>query len=165
MAMSQRRVVMGRRAELDVIVADGLVAPVELAPGGVSTHPIWGRDVAEAVPTDGSEPSQSNGFPPVTGFRYAVLTIPAGTDGAYHSFIETALAPLAGSDRPGLHWTPTIDCIVVTEGQLLLEGDEGSVTVCAGNSVIINGNRHRWSNSGDQAAVLHAISIGVESGR
>lgn len=161
--MSQRRIVMGRRDGRDAIVADAPLDAHPLAEGGVTTHMVWGRDQDAPVPSDGEQPTVSQGFPGASGFRYAVLTIPAGTSDAYHEFIGKALAPFASGDKPGLHWTPTIDCIVVTQGELLLEGDEDRTLVKAGDSVIINGNRHRWSNPGPGDAVLHAISIGTDS--
>lgn len=154
---------MGRREGRDAIVADDTVEPIELAKGGVISYPVWGRDKADTVPGEGQEPEQSAAFPPPAGFRYVILTIPAGANEAYHGFIDTALAPFATPGRPGLHRTPTLDCIVVTQGELLLEGDEDSTIVRAGDSVIINGNRHRWSNPGREDAVLHAISLGTEA--
>jgi hypothetical protein len=159
--MEQRKIVMGRRHGQDGIVCDEIVAPVRLGEGGVATWPIWGGDEPGIVPSDGQAQAETPGFPPAGGFRYSVLTIPAGANGPYRGFIDTALGSYAVEGQSGMHWTPTIDCIVVTAGELVLEGDSDSVTVRAGDSIIINGNRHRWNNNGAQDAVIHAISLGA----
>lgn len=154
---------MGRIGGCDQIVSDEAVEAVPVAADGVCVHAVWGSDEVAKVPSDGQEPLQSAGFPNGTGFRYSVLTIPAGASDAYHEFIKKSLGAYASSDVAGMHWTPTVDCIVLTQGELELEGDDGKVTVKAGDSVIINGNRHRWANAGPQDAILHAISLGAEA--
>jgi len=163
MAGDGRVIVMGRKGARDVFVSDREVEAIEVAPGGVTVRPIWHYSGESSVPHSGKRPPLAPDFPPVGGFHYTILTIPAGANDAYHAFVDNVLGDHARDGKPGAHWTPTVDCIVVTQGELVLEADAQSVRVGPGESVIINGNRHRWCNPGPCDAVLHAISIGAKS--
>jgi quercetin dioxygenase-like cupin family protein len=63
---------------------------------------------------------------------------------------------------PGMHTTDTIDFEVVLEGTVVLELDDGAkVTLHAGDTVVQNGTRHRWSNPGDTTARLAVFMCGA----
>jgi len=47
---------------------------------------------------------------------------------------------------PGWHTTPTIDYGIVLEGEIVLELDEGEVTMGPGDIVIQRKTRHHWHN-------------------
>jgi quercetin dioxygenase-like cupin family protein len=65
-------------------------------------------------------------------------------------------------ERPGFHATPSIDHVVILEGELWLELEEGPETLLRqGDVVIQNGTWHAWHNRSDQPAVIAAISLGV----
>ena len=65
-------------------------------------------------------------------------------------------------DDPGMHTTATIDFGVVLSGTAMLELDDGAkVTLGVGDTYVQNGTRHRWSNTGDQPAVLAVALIGA----
>lgn len=159
--MIGRVVVLGRQSEADRIVADEEVPALPLAGKGVTAHFLWGRDTPATLPDAGARPLLDKPFPTPEGLRFSALTIPAGASGDYHAFVVSALGELADPARPGRHWTPTIDCIAMFRGELLLETDEGETVVGPGDSVIVNGNWHRWTNRGAEDAILFAFQVGV----
>jgi len=51
---------------------------------------------------------------------------------------------------------------VVLSGQAVLELDDGvAVTLDAGDTYILNGTRHRWSNPGHVPAVIAVTFVGA----
>lgn len=178
--MDVRRVVTGHDGEgRAVFASDEQVAPVTspLLPGS-EFHRLWGGDEAPRFPDDGSMPEHAAYFPPVGGFRFGFFTIPpAGADGP-PADLDVAQA-LADLDRtlpglmahmepqdPGMHTTATVDFEVVLEGEVTLELDDGaSVTLRAGDTVVQNGTRHRWSNRGDVPARLAVFICGAHHER
>lgn len=69
-------------------------------------------------------------------------------------------------DDPGMHTTATIDFEVVLEGEVELELDDGAkVRLRAGDTVVQNGTRHRWSNPGSEMARLVVFMCGAHHER
>jgi mannose-6-phosphate isomerase-like protein (cupin superfamily) len=173
--MNVRRVVTGHDSSgKSVFVSDEAVAPVEpmLMPGFLN-HPLWGGDQAPHFPDDGSMPHWHAYFPPVGGFRFAILTFPPlsamedlDIDGeAAIADAEEKLPGMLGymdPTDPGMHTTDTIDFEVVLEGTVVLELDDGAeVTLKPGDTVVQNGTRHRWKNPGDTPARMALFICGA----
>jgi hypothetical protein len=160
-----RIVVTGHDAQGSAIFVDDRVADaVPLGEGGISATFLWGRDDVPRYPDEGAMPAFGPGQPPPGGNRLSTLTIPAGANEAYFDFIVAALGDLAEPEQPGFHATPTLDFILVLAGVLRLELDDGEVReVAAGDTVVLNGVRHRWSNPGPDDATLLAAQIGAHS--
>ncbi len=178
--MSARRVVTGHDAQgKAVFVADEAVEPVTLSlmPGSEFVR-LWGADEPLRFPDDGSRPPHTTYFPPLGGFRFGLFTVPpdggAGVpadvdvEAALAEFAERlpGLAEFLEPDDPGMHTTPTLDCEVVLSGRVTLELDDGAEVVLGpGDTVVQNGTRHRWSNSGDVPAVLAVFIVGAHHDR
>jgi hypothetical protein len=160
-----RIVITGHDAQGSAVFVDDRIADaVPLGEGGVSATFLWGRDDIPCYPDDGAMPAFGPGQPPPGGTRLSRLTIPAGANEAYFDFIVAALGDLAEPEQPGFHATPTLDFIFVLAGVLRLELDDDEVRdVAAGDTVILNGVRHRWSNPGPDDATLLAAQIGAHS--
>jgi quercetin dioxygenase-like cupin family protein len=63
-------------------------------------------------------------------------------------------------DHPGMHQTQSVDYVIVLEGDLWLELDDGAeVHLPAGTCVIQNGARHGWRNHGAVPATLAYVII------
>lgn len=173
--MDVRRVVTGHDANGNaVFVSDEQVAPVvtALTPGS-EFHRLWGADEAPRFPDGGALPAHDSYFPTVGGFRFGHFTIPpAGTVGPDDLDITAAFAEMEEKlpgmlahmepDDLGMHTTATVDFEVVLSGTATLELDDGAiVTIQAGDTVVQNGTRHRWSNPGTVPAVLAVFLIGA----
>lgn len=178
--MDVRRVVTGHDAAgKAVFVSDERVAPIipSLLPGN-EFHRLWGGDEAPHFPDDGSRPDDRAYFPPVGGYRFGFFTIPpdggAGAPpdldmmAALAEFDELlpGLASHMEVDNPGMHTTATIDFEVVLSGHVRLELDDGAtVELGPGDTVVQNGTRHRWSNTGTDPAVLAVFICGAHHDR
>jgi mannose-6-phosphate isomerase-like protein (cupin superfamily) len=61
-----------------------------------------------------------------------------------------------------MHTTATIDFEVILAGSCVLELDDGAqVTLHAGDTVVQNGTRHRWSNPGTEPCHLAVFIVGA----
>ncbi|VEG38193.1 cupin [Mycolicibacterium flavescens] len=175
--MQVRRVVTGHDSSgKSVFVSDDSVAPIQtkLMPG-FENHLLWGSDQTCRFPDDGSMPQWHNYFPPVGGFRFAMLTLPPshGAQAPEALDIDEAMAEMEDKlpgmlgymdyTDPGMHTTDTVDFEVVLEGTVVLELDDGAeVTLQAGDTVVQNGTRHRWKNPGDTPARMAVFICGAE---
>jgi mannose-6-phosphate isomerase-like protein (cupin superfamily) len=174
-SMHVRRVVTGQTPDgTSVFVSDEQVPPitVDLLPGA-AFHRLWGSDEVVSLPTNGSEPSAPEYFPPEGGFRFNIftlgpdsITLPADLD------IGTALtelgeklpglAEVAEPDNPGMHTTDTVDIDLVISGQVSLELDDGKmVELRAGDCVVQNGTRHAWRNRSSEPCVIAVALFGA----
>jgi mannose-6-phosphate isomerase-like protein (cupin superfamily) len=178
--MDVRRVVTGHDAHgKATFVSDERVAAttIALSPGS-EFHLLWGGDEAPRFPDDGTRPPTTTYFPPVGGYRFGFFTVPphgsatVPTDldiDAAMAEVEEKLPGLAGHmepDDPGMHTTATIDFEVVLQGEITLELDNGETrTMRPGDTVVQNGTRHRWSNSGSEPAVLAVFIVGAHHER
>ena len=65
-------------------------------------------------------------------------------------------------EAPGMHRTPTIDYLVILEGELWLELDDGQERlVRSGDVVIQNGTRHAWRNKSNKPATMLFVLVGA----
>jgi mannose-6-phosphate isomerase-like protein (cupin superfamily) len=171
-----RRVVTGHDSNgKAVFVRDDVVPPigVSMLPG-VEFLRVWGADTPPHFPDDGAVPAATRYFPPVSGFRVALFTLPPrraddplpqrAVGNAVDEF-EAKLPGLIGylePDAPGMHTTPTIDFDLVLAGEVILELDNGATkTLKPGDIVVQNGTRHRWRNEGTVAATLAVFICGA----
>jgi mannose-6-phosphate isomerase-like protein (cupin superfamily) len=174
--MDVRRVVTGHDASgHSVFVSDETVSPDQpLLLPGAEFHQLWGGDTTPSFPDDGSKPSYTTYFPPVGGFRFGMLTLPAGEaapmadDFDLAAAVADAEAKIPGllgymdPSDPGMHATDTIDFEVVLDGTMVLELDDGAeVTLRPGDTVVQNGTRHRWRNPGPGIARMAVFFCGA----
>lgn len=76
--------------------------------------------------------------------------------------MSPGLADTFETDAPGMHTTPTVDYVVVIQGELVLELDDGvTVPLTVGDVVVQNSTRHRWLNLTDQPATFFGILMGT----
>jgi quercetin dioxygenase-like cupin family protein len=148
-----------------VFVQDSAPRPVELNGPGVQARFLWARDDLASFPDSGARPTVGAGQPPPGGCRAATLHIAAGANAEYHQFVVAALGELAEPENPGFHTTPTLDFVQVLAGEVLLELDHDARRLAAGDTVVLNGVRHRFTNPGAETAVLLAVQIGAYDSR
>lgn len=163
--ISGRLVVTGHEGETAVFVDDAIRPELMLAGAAVRSRFLWGRDDIARFPDAGAQPALAHDQPPPGGLRVATLTIEPGAGADYDGFIVAALGALADADAPGFHRTPTLDFVLILQGELTLELDNGRKVLRAGDSAVLNGVRHRWSNTGKTAATLLAAQVGSHDDR
>jgi mannose-6-phosphate isomerase-like protein (cupin superfamily) len=173
-----RRVVTGHTPSgKAVFVSDETVAPISspLFPG-YEFHRLWSLDKPPTFPDAGTDTAGTTWYPPAGGVRFALFTLPPQnvpwpTPPADLN-VEEALAdierqlpgmlsPLEPND-PGMHTTDTVDFELVVSGEVWLELDDGAMTLLrAGDTVVQNGTRHRWTNKGSEPVVLALFLSGA----
>jgi hypothetical protein len=65
-------------------------------------------------------------------------------------------------DNPGMHSTDTVDYIVVLDGEVWLELDDGKEVFLKQHDVVIqNGTRHAWRNKSNRGVTIAGILVGA----
>jgi len=170
-----RRVVTAETPDGRAVVArDEDLEPVvlETQPGS-EFRLIWGSDAPLTLPNDGTPPSAS-WIPPVAGWRVGLSVIPPDDRSvprdarSMRERIEEVRAKLPGladalePDHPGMHTTDTVDVVLVVDGEVECELDDGaSVTLRAGDCLVQNGTRHAWRNRSSEPVTLAITMVGV----
>jgi mannose-6-phosphate isomerase-like protein (cupin superfamily) len=166
-AAGVRVVVTGHdQGETGRVVSHQLVGPRPgLAADGWRAYVLWGQDTMPHLPDDGAFGFEKS-TPPLGAVRLVQLDVLPGADQQ-----ETAGDPaeLEGIQRPsgehgaGIHYTSTLDLLVVLEGEVTLELDGGKlVELCQGDYLVQNGTRHAWHNYTDRPARIAVIVLGAE---
>lgn len=66
-------------------------------------------------------------------------------------------------DAPGFHTVDTVDYGIILDGELILELDDGSMTVMHKHDVIIqNGTRHAWRNQTEKPVPVLFVLTGAK---
>src|ERR1700676_536525 len=129
MAFDVRRVVAAPDpAGRPVFLSDGTPAATLETPTGVAVSDLWWIDSPPAdASAGGAHPGPEVFVPPPGGFSWRVVRLPAPTD-------DEGWLRVPGDDDslPGMHATPTLDFMVVLDGQIALGLDEGEYILSAG---------------------------------
>jgi mannose-6-phosphate isomerase-like protein (cupin superfamily) len=148
------------------VVSDQLIGPKKgLAADGWRAYVLWGVDQLPALP-DGGDHSFEGSTPGRGAVRFVQLDVlPAGA----HQSLDSDPSELKGIQRPtgdhsaGIHYTSTVDLLVVLEGEATLELDGGKlIELRQGDYLVQNGTRHAWHNFSDRPARLGVIVLGAE---
>jgi hypothetical protein len=173
-----RRVVTGVDGSgKSVVVMDGRppVTREYVQTPGFADSFIWHTDSIPSVATETADKPLAN-FIPGPGETVALtVTLPPGSVYADPGYDPTAaraedlalmpgLIDLFETDAPGMHATPTVDYVVVTEGEVVLELDDGAtVSLNTGDVVVQNATRHAWRNRTDKPASFFVVLTGLEN--
>ncbi|MDV7087373.1 cupin domain-containing protein [Rhodococcus opacus] len=141
--MSFRRVIAAEQNGTAVLVADEKIERIDTA----GLDPIWRCDSVPEVPNSG-DVARTVGFPDPGGVWVIGWVLEPGRIGDNDNGIVAM-----DEHAPGFHRTNSVDVHVLLEGSLVLELDDGvEVELNAGDTVVVNGNKHRWHNRGEQTA-------------
>jgi hypothetical protein len=174
--MKIRRVVTGHDDDgRAVVVSDG---PAPRAhefvhvPGMASTM-LWATPGGSGALDEDPTPSVRSQVPTPDGTCFVIVTFPpdsvlaapsfdpAAAD-AEHRVASPGIAERFEPDNPGMHVTPTVDYVIILDGEIWLDLDDGApVRLVAGDTVIQNTTRHAWRNLSDSPATMAAIQVGV----
>jgi hypothetical protein len=160
-----------------VCYEDAALPPVELAiMPDVQMFQVWGTEGPLASPVSNPVAANQTFFPGPGGTRFGLFRLPpdaqpepdqpppdAETIEGLVAEAETKVPGLLGAfepDSPGMHQTATVDYVIVIEGDLSLELDNGvEVPLPVGTCVVQNGARHGWRNHGSVSATLAYVII------
>lgn len=171
-----RRIVTGHVEGKAVFVSDSVPAsPGYPASAGFDNVEYWSTAAVPPHPGPIAPPATGGQLPAPGETQLLVVSFPPDAAFAEPAFDPAAayaeqLRMMPGIARcfdpasPGMHATPTVDYVVVLQGELLLELDDGvSRRVAAGDIIVQNGTRHAWRNPGARPATIAAILIGDAS--
>jgi hypothetical protein len=172
-----RRVVTGRDNRGRSIVVDDGTPPrthkYASLPGFV-TSLAWVTEPGEPVSRAGEDQTgkAQSLVPSPGGTRLILTTVPPDAVMGEPEFDGPGLVAEQLEHGPGLaetfeadgmHATPTVDYTIVIDGEIWLELDDGHLTrLSAGDIVVQNATRHRWSNRSDKPATLASVLIGAD---
>jgi hypothetical protein len=175
--MQMRRVVTGIAPDGSAtIVSDGLPPRVNdfVHSPGMSNALVWATDEGDTLAAAAADRTPEAKFVPGPGgTRFAFVTFPPESVFMSSDFDPAAaageqlersqgLAELFEPDAPGKHTTPTVDYVVVLDGELWLELDNGEETLLhPGDVVIQNATRHSWAVRGDAPATIACVLVGL----
>lgn len=136
---------------------------------------LWGAD---QVPVDNTAPGdQSVGRqlrePPEGGMLFRMLEL--GPDNPnveehknrvrqLHTLVQQKYPPTEEDlDRhPSMHRTDTLDCITVIRGEMYLVTDVEEVLMRQGDSVVVRGTNHGWSNRSTEPCLTVGCMISAK---
>lgn len=175
--MDVRRVVTGyANGNKSVVVADGPATnhyEMKSLPGFARTI-LWSTNSPARYPAgEDPAPSVTNLHPEPGETRCLLLTLPPDSsmgskDFDPQAFFAEGLEHCAGifermePDHPGMHQTDSVDYVMVVDGEVWLELDNGETTRLQQHDFVIqNGTRHGWRNKSSAPATILAILIGA----
>jgi hypothetical protein len=161
-----RRVVTGHTDKgQSVIVADEQIDSIDMG-SAAWTASIWGCDRPPSYPDDGEQPALEAFLPAPGAVRFGLMSIAAGGTAQVDQWVVDNYGPMADPRRPGMHRTPSLDLVVVLDGEIVLQLDSGDEVVLRRNDFLVqNGTKHRWENRGATDATIAVAMIGAHTQR
>ncbi|WP_213004180.1 cupin domain-containing protein [Parahaliea maris] len=86
------------------------------------------------------------------GVKVMSLNLPTDAD-----MVEYLKDGIPGHDEHGFHRTPTLDILILLEGELSLELDDGLTSMKPGDVVVQRNTNHAWRNTGDKPARCFSV--------
>jgi mannose-6-phosphate isomerase-like protein (cupin superfamily) len=145
---------------------------VQENPGFFYRATLWSTaevPVDNTIPTDRALDCHTR-EPPPGGMLYRALEIfPDPKDKQAHIAAVTRLHRQVGQKHeptpqdlarhPSMHRTDTFDCFTCVKGEIYLMTDVDEVRMRPGDTVIIRGTNHAWSNRSDEPCLLVGCMI------
>ena len=173
-----RRIVTGHDAQGKAIFVEDGEAPNRITLDGRpgwELNTLWATGASPTVPHAGGDPSLavSHYLPAPGGSRFIFAVWPGRAEQARNAPPEelraeyNAKVPGLGQahekDAHGMHTTDTVDYVIILQGEVWLELDDGETRcIRAGDCVVQNGTRHRWQNRAEAPCVMAAVMLGAE---
>lgn len=154
-----RLVVTGHDADNNGrFVSDRLIGPTPgLAADGWVAYVLWGVRSLPALPDDGTSAIDTSVSGPGAIRFVQTIVYPQGTETTGTAEALTDLEKQA--EGSAMHFTRTVDLVVVLEGEVEVVLDTGRTTLRQGDFLVQNGTRHEWLNRTDKPAKLGVIVL------
>lgn len=167
-----RRVVTGINEKgKSIIQFDGEAQNVLIIPNvpGAGVTDLW---VTSEIPVDnqgaidrGARPFKHDPDPNGTIFR--IVELPPDkqfTADDSHAAMDALKSKHKSTDQdrsrhPTMHFTDSIDYLVVLSGELTMIMDIGEVTLKAGDCIVQRGTKHGWANRGDKPVIFAGVLV------
>lgn len=76
--------------------------------------------------------------------------------------LRPEMASLMEADAPGMHRTESIDYVIVLDGDIYLELDDGAEVLMRRHDVVVQlGTRHAWHNRSEKPVLLAVVLVGA----
>ena len=111
-----------------------------------------GNDIMSREPHPGGMLCRALEIPPDTADKMAHIERLRRLNVEVEQKHEPTAADLAR--HPSMHRTDTLDCITVVRGEIYLVTDVEEVLMKQGDTVIIRGTNHAWSNRSSEPALM-----------
>ena len=95
--------------------------------------------------------------PPPGGMTWRVFELP--DDAVVAEFLR-AQGAAQGADA-SFHRTNTLDCVLILDGEITLELDDGAVQLGPGNCVVQRATNHAWRNKSGKPVRMAVMMLGL----
>lgn len=159
-----RRVLCGQSAEgKSTIVSDGPTTRWLSTPA-MTVCDIWETEALPVAFTQ--EPCEGKVVldPARGGFIYRVTTFMPDDSfdpAEMAKLVEGMGGAMQQGDKPGLHRSDTVDMVTVMSGECYCVLEEGEVHLTPGDTVILRGSVHAWSNRSTQPCMVASLMMGA----
>lgn len=128
--------------------------------GGFDTAWFWQVDATPVLPDAAGAPPTASSFPPPGGLKYGFISLPPHSGGRMQGQVSAGLRD--HDEDTGMHATASLDLEFVVSGRVDLELPGGVTrTFGPGDSIVMAGAPHRWSNPYDETCVYVAVVVGA----
>ena len=154
-----RLVVTGHDADNNGrFVSDRWIGPTPgLAADGWVAYVLWGVRSLPTLPDDGTSAIDTSVSGPGSIRFVQTIVYPQGTETTGTAEALTDLEKQA--EGSAMHFTRTVDLVVVLEGEVKVVLDTERTTLRQGDFLVQNGTRHEWLNHTDKPAKLGVIVL------
>ena len=175
--MSTRLVVTANHGAGSSVAVDEYIQPNPFASVPGFDHVLlWATPPTPSVPWEGRNvvTEHRSILPERGGTRLMLVTYPpdsvmaapgfdpAGAGAEYLARLP-GLAELFEPNNPGVHATDSIDYVIVLDGEIWVELDEGKTGPFQHGDIIVqNGTRHAWRNRANKPAKLVFVFVGAK---
>ena len=157
-----RRVIVGLdRSGHSTVASDDVTRMIAIRPNGAVVQEIWRQESLPALAGDnGTRGTEVQLAPPPNGLVVRLYTCPPDSQMDLEAFAAAAEsiygAGNAGgsSGVPGIHRTQTVDIITVVQGEIHAVFESGETRLGVGDSLVLSGSMHAWSNRTELPATV-----------
>jgi mannose-6-phosphate isomerase-like protein (cupin superfamily) len=143
-------------------VSDRRIGPTPgLAADGWQAYVLWAVRPLPALPDDGTSAIDTSVSGPGSVRLVQTIVYPQGTE-APAGPADALTAIEKPADGSAMHFTRTVDLVVVIEGEVEVVVDTERTTLRQGDFLVQNGTRHEWLNHTDRPAKLGVIVLGTD---
>jgi hypothetical protein len=163
-----RRVVTGFDENgKSTIVSDGPTTR-RVATPAFTLCDVWETQSLPVPMTQGTAEGEVTLLPSDTGFIFRVTTFPPDKERDQAEFSQSldgmggAGAADEDAETVGMHVTPTVDIVTVVSGEVYVVLESAETLLQQGDTAIIRGAMHAWSNRADQPCTITSLMMGAK---